>query len=67
MNRLRESRIKKGYTQEELAGIIGVDRSTISKWENGDMIPRVEKVILLSELLSIDLRLLVVSIVSGKQ
>ena len=33
--RLIELRKKNNYTQEELAGIIGVSRQAISKWESG--------------------------------
>lgn len=38
-DRLRELRIKKGLTQEELADIIHVSRSAICKWEMGNGIP----------------------------
>ena len=37
-------------TQEELAGIIGVSRQAISKWESGMANPDIEKLIKLSEL-----------------
>lgn len=33
--RLIELRKKNNYTQEDLAGIIGVSRQAISKWESG--------------------------------
>ena len=39
--RLIELRKKNNYTQEELAGIIGVSRQAISKWESGAS-PRLE-------------------------
>ncbi len=32
-------RKKKGYSQENLAEILGVSRQTISKWELGDTSP----------------------------
>lgn len=35
-------RDKKKITQEELSNILGIDRSTISKWENGEALPRAE-------------------------
>lgn len=34
--RIAEQRKKKGYTQEELARLIGVDRARIGQWENGN-------------------------------
>ena len=37
-----ELRDKKHITQEELSNILHVDRSTISKWENGEALPRAE-------------------------
>lgn len=33
--RIKELRIKYGYTMEKLADLIGVSKSTIAKWENG--------------------------------
>ena len=38
-NKLRE---RKKITQEELGAVLKVDRSTISKWETGDALPRAE-------------------------
>lgn len=32
---LKEERIKKGATQEELAQYCGISKSSISKWEKG--------------------------------
>lgn len=34
-NRLYDLRKKRGISQEELAGEVGVSRQTISKWETG--------------------------------
>lgn len=33
--RIKDLRIKKGFTMEKLAELIGVSKSTIAKWENG--------------------------------
>lgn len=33
--RIKELRLKNGYTMEKLAELIGVSKSTIAKWENG--------------------------------
>ena len=36
---IKESRIKKNYTQQELADLLFVDVSTVSKWERGVSYP----------------------------
>ena len=33
---IKESRINKNYTQQELADLLFVDVTTVSKWERGD-------------------------------
>ncbi len=35
MNRIKETRLKKGITQSELASYLGVAQNTLSYWENG--------------------------------
>ena len=37
-NLIREARIKKGFKQEILAGILGISQSQYSKLENGDVV-----------------------------
>lgn len=32
---IKEARLQKGYTQEELADLVGVKKSAVAKWENG--------------------------------
>lgn len=39
-NRFAELRIKAGFSQETAAKEIGVERSTIAKWETGQAMPR---------------------------
>ena len=34
--RLKELRIEKGLTQQQLADFLGVDRTTVMKWELGE-------------------------------
>ena len=34
--RLKELRIEKGITQQQLADVLKVDRTTVMKWENGE-------------------------------
>ena len=38
---IKEKRQAKNLTQEELAKIMGVDRSTVTKWENGQANPKI--------------------------
>ena len=49
--------IRKGrnLSQEELAEILDVSRQAVSKWEQGDGYPEVEKLLLLSSKLNISL------------
>lgn len=50
---LKACRERKGYTQESFAKKIGVDRSTVSKWESGEMLPRTDRLKKLSKLLDV--------------
>lgn len=36
--KIKEARILKGYTQEELGNLIGVQKSAIAKYENGRVV-----------------------------
>ena len=36
---IKENRIKKGYTQKELADLLFVDVTAVSKWERGVSYP----------------------------
>lgn len=36
--KIRDARILKGYTQEELGALIGVQKSAIAKYENGRVV-----------------------------
>lgn len=51
MNIIEEKRVRMGLTQKDLAEIIGVDRTTVGKWELGRSIPRVEKLLALAKTL----------------
>lgn len=44
-------RIQQGYTQEEFAKIIGIDRSNVSRYENGKIIPDVYKAVKIARLM----------------
>lgn len=43
MNKLKACRERASMTQQELADILKIDRSAISKWETGEFLPRTEK------------------------
>lgn len=53
--KLKSARIKAGFTQENIAGEIGVSRQTISNWENEKSYPDIISVIKLSDIYSISL------------
>lgn len=50
MNAFTKMRKKRGYSQESVAAAIGVERSTIAKWETGIAKPRIDNLLALSEL-----------------
>lgn len=39
-----------GYSQEELASLIGVSRQSVSKWELNDATPDLDKLLKISDL-----------------
>lgn len=43
--RLKELRINKGYSQEKVAKILGVARTTITNYENGESKPDIEMLV----------------------
>lgn len=45
-----QKRVAAGITQEELATKLGVDRSTVTKWETGQSLPRTHLLPKLAEL-----------------
>ena len=49
---IEEKRIQMNLTQFDLATKVGVDRSTVAKWELGVAFPRVEVLLKLSEIFS---------------
>ena len=51
--KIQELRIQRGLTQERLAEMLEVSRQSVSKWELGQAIPDVEKIIRMSELFDV--------------
>ena len=49
--KVREIRIAKGMTQEELAAIMGTSQAAVGMWETGARMPRADKLPKLAEVL----------------
>ncbi len=52
-DKIMELRKKNGWSQEELAGQLGVSRQSVSKWESAASIPDLDKIIKLSEIFGV--------------
>lgn len=52
---LKNLREEQGLSQEALAKAIGVSRQSISKWEVGLNVPKVDKLLALSSVLQVDI------------
>ena len=53
--KIREQRKKRGLTQSKLAKAIGVDRVTVTKYENGSINPPILKIDLIAKELNCDI------------
>ena len=53
--RLRELRIKSGYTQSQIAKILNIDRSTYSYYEIGKTMPDVSSLLTLAKIFNISI------------
>ena len=51
--RLRATRIEKGYTQEQLAKAIGVTKSTMAKYHRGELEPNVKNIKKIAQVLGV--------------
>jgi len=52
-DRLRATRTKRGYTQEALGEMLGVEKKQISRWETGDVTPGSEKLAEIARVLKV--------------
>ncbi|MCI8778071.1 MAG: helix-turn-helix transcriptional regulator [Bacilli bacterium] len=52
-NRIKEERLKRRLTQEELGKLVGVSKVAISHYERGEEQPKMEKLVKLSEVLNL--------------
>ncbi len=50
MNKIKEKREEKGWTQEELAKRLNVSRTAVVKWETGAAMPTVKRLVNLADL-----------------
>ena len=53
--RLQNLRERKGYTQAELAKVLGCSQQTVSNWESGDLSPNFDYVLKIVELFKISI------------
>jgi transcriptional regulator with XRE-family HTH domain len=58
-NRLQQLRKENGYSQEQLAELVGLSRQSISKWEQGISTPDTDNLIKLSEIYNVPLEYLI--------
>lgn len=58
-NNLKLYRKKLGYTQEQIAELIGVSRQALAKWERGESLPDIDNVIALADLFDVSVDSLV--------
>lgn len=49
---LKDRRTHAGLRQEDIAAELGIDRSTVAKWEAGESLPRADKLPQLARLLN---------------
>ena len=50
-NRIREFRERRDLSQDEVAKVMGVNRTAVVKWETGANKPRLDKIVALAKLL----------------
>lgn len=66
-DRINQARKAKGLSQEELAEKMGVSRQAVSKWETGEAMPDMEKLIALCQTLDLTLEYLALGKESPKE
>ena len=52
-DKIIDLRKKNGWSQEELAEKLDVSRQSVSKWESGQSVPDINRILLLSDLFSV--------------
>lgn len=51
MNQIRKYRQKRNLKQSELALLVGVNRTAVTKWESGEANPRAERLLKIADVL----------------
>lgn len=51
--KVQSLRKTKGMSQEQLAELLGVSRQSVSKWESGQSVPEVDKIVQMSEIFNV--------------
>lgn len=51
MNQIRKYRKKRNLKQSELALLVGVNRTAVTKWESGEANPRAERLLKIADVL----------------
>ncbi|MCL2826548.1 MAG: helix-turn-helix transcriptional regulator, partial [Eggerthellaceae bacterium] len=54
-DRIQEQRKMKGLSQEQFADVLGVSRQAVSKWESGQSLPEIEKLIAMCDLFGVSI------------
>ncbi len=66
-NRLKELRMKKGYSQRRLAELMSVSHSAIANWEVGKRLPDISMISRLAECLGVEAYVLLDELREGKE
>ena len=64
---LRRERMKKGFTQSQLANLLFVNKATISKWESGNRLPDAIMITRLARVLGVDVGALLAAPAGGEE
>lgn len=59
MEKLKELRMAAGYTQLDLAKMLGMDRSSVAKWETGEGMPSPLVLLRLSKIFGVSMETLI--------
>ena len=51
--KIQQLRKQNGMSQEKLAQLLGVSRQSVSKWESGQSLPEIDKIIQLSNIFEV--------------
>lgn len=54
-NQIKKYREKLGFSQDQLAEMLYVTRQSVSKWESGDAVPDLEKIVKMSKIFNVSL------------